>query len=68
VLAEAIRLGTAPAGIVLGEADAILPLGAIVAAELYDTFCPVVVVDLERVGRLRDGQRVAVQNDGSVEW
>ena len=34
VLAEAIRAGTAPAAIVLGEADPILALGAIVAREL----------------------------------
>ena len=43
VLAEAIRAGTAPAAIVLGEADPILALGAIVARELYGTTIPVVV-------------------------
>src|SRR6185436_17421410 len=44
VLAEAIRAGTAPAAIVLGEADPILPLGAIVARELYGSSVPIVVV------------------------
>lgn len=44
VLAEAIRVGTAPVGIVLREADPIIALGAIVAAELYGKQCPVVVV------------------------
>ena len=43
VLAEAIRTGTAPAAIVLGEADPILALGAIVARELYGKVTPVVV-------------------------
>ena len=43
VLAEAIRAGTAPAAIVLGEADPILALGAIVARELYGKATPVVV-------------------------
>jgi predicted aconitase with swiveling domain len=43
VLAEAIRAGTAPAAIVLGEADPILALGAIVARELYGIVTPVVV-------------------------
>jgi predicted aconitase with swiveling domain len=43
VLAEAIRSGTAPAAIVLGEADPILALGAIVARELFGTTIPVVV-------------------------
>ena len=44
VLAEAIRAGTAPAAIVLGEADPILALGAIVARELYGSSVPIVVV------------------------
>ena len=43
VLAESIRAGTAPAAIVLGEADPILALGAIVARELYGKVTPVVV-------------------------
>jgi hypothetical protein len=43
VLAEAIRAGTAPAAIVLGQADPILALGAIVARELYGKVTPVVV-------------------------
>jgi uncharacterized protein len=43
VLAEAIRAGTAPAAIVLREADPILALGAIVARELFGTTIPVVV-------------------------
>lgn len=44
VLAEAIRLGTAPAAIVLADADVIVALGSIVAAELYGIEVPVVVV------------------------
>ena len=43
VLAEAIRLGTAPAGIVLGEVDEILAVGALAAAELYGPSVPLVV-------------------------
>jgi uncharacterized protein len=45
VLAEAIRAGTAPAGVVLREPDGIVALGAIVAEELYGRTMPVVVVD-----------------------
>jgi uncharacterized protein len=44
VLAEAVRAGTAPAGIVLGSPDPIISLGALVARELYGTVLPVVVV------------------------
>jgi len=43
VLAEAIRAGTAPVAMVLGEADAIVALGSIVAGELYGIDVPVVV-------------------------
>jgi len=43
VLAEAIRVGTAPAAIVLLEADPILALGAVVARELYGVSIPVVL-------------------------
>ncbi len=42
VLAEAIRLGTAPAAIVLGRPDAIVALGALAAAEVYGTRMPIV--------------------------
>ncbi len=45
VLAEALRAGTGPAAIVLGEADEILVVGALVAGEMYDVTCPVVVLD-----------------------
>ncbi|MGH3441874.1 MAG: aconitase X swivel domain-containing protein [Nitriliruptorales bacterium] len=57
VLAEAVRLGTAPAALVMGEADGIVALGAIVAAELYGTRLPVVVAD---AAELTDGTRVRV--------
>lgn len=44
VLAEAIRQGTAPAAVVLGRVDTIVAMGALVASELYDRCCPVVVM------------------------
>jgi len=44
VLAEAIRLGTAPAAILLSEADPILVIGALVAARLYARTCPLVLL------------------------
>ena len=45
VLAEAVRRGTAPAAVVLSRADAVLSVGALVAATLYGRQCPIVVVD-----------------------
>jgi predicted aconitase with swiveling domain len=52
VLAESIRRGTAPAAIVLAEADPILVVGALVAQALYGKTCPVVVgpIDMIRPG------------------
>ncbi len=71
VLAEAIRAGTAPAGIVLAEPDEIVVLGALVAAELYDAVRPVVQLGGTDFSRLRTGERVRVTaraGAASVEW
>jgi uncharacterized protein len=57
VLAEAIRAGTAPAAIVLTEADPIIALGAIVSRELYGTSIPIVVLD---INELRTGRDLSV--------
>ena len=62
VLAEAIRLGTAPAAIVLRRRDAILTVGALVAATLYDRSCPIVVVESDR-----DFARVAATSRAEIE-
>jgi len=52
VLAEAMRIGTAPAGLVLGEPDSILLIGSLVARLLYGVECPIFVGD---VGELNEG-------------
>jgi predicted aconitase with swiveling domain len=49
VLAEAIRLGTAPAGILLSYPDPILTVGSIVAQSLYDLQCPIVVCAIDDI-------------------
>ncbi|BCG87339.1 hypothetical protein MesoLj113c_34490 [Mesorhizobium sp. 113-3-9] len=46
VLAEAIRRGTAPAGILLQRPDPILAVGAIVAEFLYGISMPLVVCEV----------------------
>lgn len=66
VLAEAIRLGTGPAAILLGEADEILVLGALIAAELYDTVCPMLEVPSAVRAGLRTGDTVSVEPGGSL--
>jgi predicted aconitase with swiveling domain len=44
-LAEALRLGNGPAAILMLERDAIVVVGAMVAAELYGLVCPVALAD-----------------------
>lgn len=60
VLAEAIRLGTAPIAILLLENDPILVLGALVARELYGSSVPVATLSAESYGRLSTGEIVTV--------
>ena len=60
VLAEAIRLGTAPAAIVLSEPDAILATGAMVAETLYRRTCPVIVVPAHSHDRLTTASVVKI--------
>ena len=64
VLAEAIRLGTAPAGILLREVDPIIVLGAVVAQELYGVELPVVALGEEDYRSLRQGDVVSVDATG----
>ncbi len=61
VLAEAVRLRTAPAAIVMLEPDEIVALGAIVAGELYGIALPVVVVDRELFRSFRTGEQISVR-------
>lgn len=58
VLAEAIRRGTAPAGIILSVADPILTVGALVASCLYGVQCPIVVCAIDGFAT---GDRLRIQ-------
>ncbi len=60
VLAECVRIGTAPAAIVLLEPDPILALGAAVARELYARSIPVVVISTVDYRRMRTGDLATV--------
>lgn len=66
VLAELVRAGAGPAAIVLAEADAIVVLGTLVAAELYGLHVPVVQVredDLATVARMTSARVEAADPD-----
>jgi predicted aconitase with swiveling domain len=61
VLAESIRLGTGPAGVVLGEADEIIAIGALVAEALYGVTTAVFVASQDGYAAIHDGDRLALE-------
>ncbi|MDY0882223.1 aconitase X swivel domain-containing protein [Dongia soli] len=74
VLAETIRRGTGPRGIVLAHPDPILTVGAIVAQALYDLRCPIVTCpigglhsgDILRISALApEGAEISLINSAS---
>jgi len=66
ILLESVRLGTAPAALVLGETDGILALGAAVAREMYDRCPPVLVAAEAAYARLETGCQVEISVDGTI--
>ena len=66
VLAEAVRAGTAPAAILLGEPDLILAVGAAVGEELYRRRVPVVQLGPADLAAIPDGAAVTVSEGGEV--
>lgn len=60
VLAELIRSGHAPAALLLAECDAILVIGALVAAEIYGIALPIAQLAHDDLARLHTGIRAAV--------
>lgn len=65
-IAESIRLGTAPAAIILGEPDINLAIGAEVAATLYGRHCVIACVSGEALQQLGHARRLAIAADGTV--
>lgn len=61
-IAEAIRLGTAPAAIVLVEPDINLAIGAMTAAELYHRHCPVLAVAAADYDDLARARHIAIHD------
>lgn len=60
-LAEALRLGMGPAAILMLERDAIVVVGAVVAAELYGLACPVALADGRDWEALAAAARLAIE-------
>jgi predicted aconitase with swiveling domain len=64
VLAEQIRARTAPAAIILSRPDPIIPLGALIAAELYNLNLPVVVAPYDAI----PADALVQVTDGTITW
>jgi uncharacterized protein len=65
-LAEAIRLGTGPAGIILVTPDINLAVGARVAAALYGKTCPVLSVAPQHFLELSKAAYLHISHDGDI--
>ncbi len=65
-IAEAIRLGTAPAAILLVAPDVNLAIGAAVAEELYGKQCPVLAVSATGYDSLKQAANLRIARDGTL--
>jgi predicted aconitase with swiveling domain len=63
VLAEAIRLETGPAAILLAHDDIIIVVGALAAADLYGRVVPVMRLTPDDLATIPDGVRLSVSAD-----
>ena len=66
-MAEAIRLGTAPAAVILVAPDINLAIGALVAEALYGRSCPVLAVDAQGYAALASEPALTIATDGSIQ-
>lgn len=66
VMLELLRRGRAPAALILGARDAILPLGVLVARELGYTTIPVLLVAPDAQAALTDDAPVDIAAGGSI--
>jgi predicted aconitase with swiveling domain len=67
VLAESIRRGTGPAGLIVTKADINLTAGALVAKTLYGKNCPIVLVDNSSFDLLIGGTTITVEESGALK-
>ena len=68
IMLELLRLGTAPAAILLGEKDAILVLGLLVAEELGYQTIPVIELERSQLAEIPEDAEVIVTEHGEVHY
>ena len=66
VLAEAIRAGRGPLGILMAEPDDVVVLGALVVQLLDGLTCPIVLLPPAELRRIRSGDRVQLSAGGGL--
>jgi predicted aconitase with swiveling domain len=66
IMLELLREGTAPAAILLGKADAILPLGVVVGRELAYPEIPIIELPVAAQQRLEQGALLLVSANGEI--
>ncbi|MEZ5811935.1 MAG: DUF126 domain-containing protein [Rhizobiaceae bacterium] len=66
VLAEALRKGIGPCGILLSQRDGIVSAGAIIANDLYNLRCPVVCLPSDERTAIRTADRIRIDASGSA--
>ena len=64
VIAEGIRSGSGPAGIIMMEADEKIAFCAIVADEIYEKAMPIIVVEKTEYEKYSTGDQIVISEDG----
>ena len=67
VLAELIRTGDGPLGIIMLQCDTILVIGALVSAEIYGISMPIVELQQAEYDQLSDGMNVSLVADSESQ-
>lgn len=67
-LADTLRRGCGPAGIVIGYPDINIMTGIVVAERLYGTACPMFLADAEQRAAFSSGAQVRISQAGIVTF
>ena len=66
VLLEAIRVGTAPNGIITTANDFFFALASVVATELYNKPIPLVAVSESDFAKIKTGDQIELEESGNI--
>ena len=65
-VAEAIRNGSGPAAVIMGEGDVNVMVGAAVARELYGLTCPILEVSATDYETVTAARRLRIHEGGTI--